>query len=459
MLSRLLAVAGALTLAAAAAPAAHADSIAYVKDGNVWLSTSDGARQFQVTTSGGYSTVSQDDSGAMIASFGTRLHWLGRDGVVRADFYTPVSTGPGAQSGGDGRQWFGPFDPKLSPDGRKVAYHWYYRQIDGGCLPEYQTVCVYMRQGTGYSKPDGITSLDDPQFKSQSGWIYPTWTDEGNATVLSDPSPSIGNEDLVIHTPYPYDGTSGMVRWANEPDVELHDGEFDPTHRKMAYVAGESHERLRIYRTPEGLYPYFPRGCYEFGDPAGGRFDGPTWSPDGSKLAVAQGDGIYVADVPALTLDPCDQGATEMRMLIPGGRSADWGPADVPPARAVVTPPDARAPTERTPSGRAPRAARTTAVLASKPASKRALARRGVALKVSCTKACRVSATIRLGARRLGGASARLTRPGSKTVTVRIATAQRAKLLKARKPRLRVLVTIAPAGGKKVTKTITLSLG
>jgi hypothetical protein len=98
-------------------------------------------------------------------------------------------------------------------------------------------------------------------------------------------------------------------------------------------------------------------------------------------------------------------------------------------------------------------------VLASKPASKRALARRGVALKVSCTKACRVSATIRLGARRLGGASARLTRPGSKTVTVRIATAQRAKLLKARKPRLRVLVTIAPAGGEKVTKTITLSLG
>ena len=32
-----------------AAPAA-ADSIAYVKDGNVWLSTSDGARQYQVTT-------------------------------------------------------------------------------------------------------------------------------------------------------------------------------------------------------------------------------------------------------------------------------------------------------------------------------------------------------------------------------------------------------------------------
>ncbi|HST39757.1 MAG TPA: hypothetical protein VLK58_09625 [Conexibacter sp.] len=445
-------------LLAAAAPAAQADSIAYVKDGNIWLSTSDGARQYQVTTAGGYSTVSQDKYGDMIATHGTRLHWLGRDGVVRADFYTPVSTGPGAQSGGDGRQWYGPFDPKLSPDGRKVAYHWYYRQIDGGCLPEFQTVCVYMRQGTGYSKPDQITSLDDPQFKSQTGWIYPTWTTDGDATVLSDPSPAIGNEDLVIHTPYPFEGTDGLARWANEPDVQLHDGEFDPTHRKMAYVAGDNHERLRIYRTPEGLYPYFPRGCYEFGNPVGGRFDGPSWSPDGSRLAFAQGDGIYIADVPALTLDPCNQGATEPRMLIPGGSSADWGPADVPAARAPVTPPDApRTPGGRTPAGRAP--SKTTATLAAKPATKQALASRGVALKVSCAKTCKVSASIRLGARRLGAGSVRLKGAGTRTLTVKVAKAQRARLLKARRPRLRVQVTIAPlGGGKTVTKTISLPL-
>lgn len=445
-------------LLAGAAPAAQADSIAYVKDGNVWLSTSDGARQYQVTTAGGYSTVSQDRYGDMIATHGTRLHWLGRDGVVRADFYTPVSTGPGAQSGGDGRQWYGPFDPKLSPDGRKVAYHWYYRQIDGGCLPEFQTVCVYMRQGTGYSKPDQITALDDPQFKSQTGWIHPTWTTDGDATVLSDPSPAIGNEDLVIHTPYPFEGTDGLARWANEADVQLHDGEFDPTHRKMAYITSDDHERLRIYRTPEGLYPYFPRGCYEIGDPVGGRFDGPSWSPDGAKLAVAQGDGIHVIDVPPLTADPCDQGATAPRLLIPGGRSADWGPADVPAARAPVTPPDTpRTPGARTPAGRAP--SKTTATLAAKPATKQALASRGVALKISCAKACKVSASIRLGTRRLGAGSARLKRAGTRTLTVKVAKAQRARLLKARKPRVRVQVAIAPlGGGKTVTKTISLPL-
>ena len=41
--------AAAAVAALVGAPSAMADSIAYVKDGNVWLSTSDGARQYQVT--------------------------------------------------------------------------------------------------------------------------------------------------------------------------------------------------------------------------------------------------------------------------------------------------------------------------------------------------------------------------------------------------------------------------
>src|SRR3954451_14853857 len=83
-------VATALLLLAGAA-SARADSIAYIKDGNVWLSTPDGSRQYQVTSSGGYSDVSQADDGTMIALNGVRLHRLARDGSVLADFDTPVS--------------------------------------------------------------------------------------------------------------------------------------------------------------------------------------------------------------------------------------------------------------------------------------------------------------------------------------------------------------------------------
>jgi hypothetical protein len=58
-LPRLAAGAVALCALAIAAPAANADSIAYVRDGNVFLTTPDGARQFQVTFDGGYSDVSR----------------------------------------------------------------------------------------------------------------------------------------------------------------------------------------------------------------------------------------------------------------------------------------------------------------------------------------------------------------------------------------------------------------
>ena len=80
-LSRLVAAGVALVAAAAlAAPAAQADSIAYVKGGDVWLSTSDGERQFQVTSTGAYQDVSQADDGTMIALSGVRLHKLDRHG-------------------------------------------------------------------------------------------------------------------------------------------------------------------------------------------------------------------------------------------------------------------------------------------------------------------------------------------------------------------------------------------
>jgi hypothetical protein len=118
----LLAVAAALIALAVTAPAASADSIAYIKGGDVWLSTGDGSRQHRVTAAGQYADVSQADDGTMIALTGVRLHRLDRQGHVLADFDTPVSDTRPAPA----KTFYGPFEPAISPDGTKVAYTYHY---------------------------------------------------------------------------------------------------------------------------------------------------------------------------------------------------------------------------------------------------------------------------------------------------------------------------------------------
>ena len=80
-----------LALALAFPAFASADSVAFVRGGDVYLATGDFTREYRVTYTGGYSDVSQADDGTMIALNGVRLHRLDRAGNVLADFDTPVS--------------------------------------------------------------------------------------------------------------------------------------------------------------------------------------------------------------------------------------------------------------------------------------------------------------------------------------------------------------------------------
>src|SRR4029077_6389032 len=120
-------------------------------DGNVFLSTTDGARQYQVTTAGGYSDVSQADDGTMSALHGVRLPPLDRAGNITADFDTPVSDTrpPGMKA------FWGPYDPAISPGGDKVAYTYYYvsNGTGPGCYPP-TCITVAHEGGTGYSYAD-----------------------------------------------------------------------------------------------------------------------------------------------------------------------------------------------------------------------------------------------------------------------------------------------------------------
>jgi hypothetical protein len=278
-------LAAAAAALAIAAPAAQADSISYVKGGNVWLSTSDGSRQFQVTRDGGYSDASQADNGTIIALHGLRLRKLDRFGNVLADFATPVSDDrPPAV-----RAFWGPFDPAISPDGTKVAYTYYYVSYsqDPGCMPP---LCVTHETdvGIGYTHSDRMTSWDEPGLGRQSGWIHPAWFDNSEV-LLSDPA-RILNEDVI--TDRVGDGNQTITRWFTDNGTsDVGAGDVTRQRTKLAFVTGQASDTLRVYAM-HGAAPALPDACYEISKPVGGSFASPTFSPDGRHLAYAVGNGV-----------------------------------------------------------------------------------------------------------------------------------------------------------------------
>src|SRR4051794_16502224 len=244
--TRWAAFGAALVVLACGAPAASADSIAYVKDGNVFLSTPDGSRQSQVTTAGGYSDVSQADDGTMIALHGVRLHRLGRDGTLQADFDTPVSDTRPAPS----KTFYGPFDPAISPDATKVAYTYYYmtQSQNGTCFPP-TCVTTINEGGTGYSWADRQTGWDEPGLGYHSGWHHPAWVDD-DFTMLANPT-HWPNDDVILDRIS--DGGNGhgnmVMDWFSDANGNPHvsGGDITRDRTKLAFQTGTNDSTLTVY--------------------------------------------------------------------------------------------------------------------------------------------------------------------------------------------------------------------
>jgi hypothetical protein len=438
------------TLAASAATllltagAASADSIAYVKDGNVWLSTPDGARQYQVTFDGGYSTVSQSDYGRIAALRGDRIvtvdaqgRTINVDGSTRYEIKTPHSyTQPGTQ-------FRGPFDPAISPDGMKIAYTWYYTQLGEtpNCNPSTGCQTVYGRQGTNYVPPDGKSPFDQPGWNEQTGWVGPSWVGTGGATLISDPI-QVGNEDVVQHSPG--DESNGirgaLLRWFKDPSANgMADGEMSRNAQKLAYVTGAEHKELWIYNA-KGGYPTVPRNCYRITDLAG-RVASPSWSPDGRAVAYADDRGISVLPRPDFGADDCGTPTAEhtSRVLIPGATNPDWGPADVPPARPNPTPGPTPGPGPKPTPGPGPKPTKNTTTTPDGPAvtlprkvALRTALRKGLTVRLSGVSAGTVKVVATTGGRTVATGRAKVAKTGKATTTLRF-TAKAKRTLKRKK--------------------------
>ncbi len=452
-LHRLVAGAVALCALAIAAPAASADSIAYVKDGNVFLTTPDGARQFQVTFDGGYSDVSQADDGTMIALHGINLRKLDRQGNVQADFATPVSDARPAPA----KTFYGPFDPAISPDGTKVAYTYYYmtQSQSPTCFPP-TCVTTINEGGTGYTHSDRLTGWDEPGFRKHSGWRYPAWADNAKL-VLSNPT-HLPNDDVVVDI---LDGGTsvGLLKsWftdavGNNPGVG--GGDVSRDQHKLAFQTGENNSTLTLYSTA-GVPSTFRDGeddpqinpvvCYRYSGATGGQFGIPTFAPGGERIAFTESDGIHIADVPDFGGGCTTTGATQdPALVIPGAIEPDWGPADVPPARPAGG------------DGGGTGGSQSLAIAVSGKKLKAAL-RKGLKVSVTVPSAGKLSATATKKGKTVAKAASKAVKAGKQSLTLKFTKAARRSLARSRSVKLTIKVTFAPKGGaaKTTTQAVTL---
>jgi hypothetical protein len=430
--------AAAALLALVCAPAANADSIAYVKDGNVWLTTPDGSRQYQVTFNGGYSDVSQADDGTMIALSGVRLHKLDRTGNVVADFATPVSDTRPAPA----KTFYGPYDPAISPDGTKVAYTYYYmtQSQSNTCFPP-ECVVAINEGGTGYSWSDHQTDWKEGDaIGYHSGWRFPSWVDN-DMTMLANPT-HLPNNDVILDRIS--DGGNGhgnmVLNWFSDlvdGNRGVDGGDISRDKTTMAFQTGENDATLTVYSVPvfptawkDGDTDAKPLVCYRYNDAPGGKFGIPTLSPDGNGVAWAAGDGIHVATVPSFGGGCTTDGATPAPpLVIAGGSQPDWGPADVPPAREVKT---------------EPKHDDKTVKLSVK--VKRAAG--GLKVTVKVASKGKLSATVKSGRKVVGKASKKV-KQGTATLKVRV---------KGHPRKVSIAVTFKPTSGAAQTGSATAKL-
>jgi hypothetical protein len=417
-----------LAAGVAAAPAAADGSLSYVKDGNVFVAAPDGSGAKQLTTDGGYESPSQADDGTVVAARQTkegertprRLHRMDRDGQL---LNPPVVTVPV-----DNSYYIGPLQPKVSPDGRYVAYHYFYT----GPLSD----SPEPRTSISHSDRDTING----EITSTLGdYMNPSWLQDGRLTVW------YANERTYNADVYTIDGDS-VTNWFGDADVSalLLDGEVSTAGDRLAALGNGA---LRLYEIPSGPtnQPQFRCAI------ADGAIKEPTWSPDGRQLAYEAPDGIHVVQLD--DIGGC--GSAARTLVVPGGADPDWGAAAPP---AAPKGPDAPAqpgrptqPGQPNQPGQPGQPAAGVRIVRAPKTMRAGALRRGVKLSVRCDAACAIAAKLTAGGVTIASGRARAGAGRTATVKLKLTAKGAKRLRKARSLRAKLTVT---AGAAKQTRVV-----
>jgi WD40 repeat protein len=425
----------AASLALVVPASASADSLVFVKGGEVWISNADGSGARPVTAApNNWAWPSEADDGTILVAGGAeRVNPGGTDSDGASELYRldqaghvlggPVST-PGSNSS-PACPAYPPTSVRVSPDGRQVVYDAFHCDYQYPFLEDFASG-QFSSFATDYSRPQ---------------WL------DATHVLITHIGPTVGNAAFGVF--------DTVAKSGHGPNDESYMDDYQATAARDGsrvavleddapdFIDGVArHADIRVYTTTANDVTQVTAACTVALDPARiSRFitASPAFSPDGTRLAWAQDDGIHMVTAANCAPDT---------LAIPGGAYPFFGKAGMSPAPAP-----APAPTPAPACCAPPRPALSSV-------TKRARLSRSGRLTIAVTGAGKLKATgtIKAGHRTLRFRAAHATLTAGRTTKVTLSLSKRdAKraLAALKHGRLTASITLTAATVKRLKVKLT----